>query len=80
MRLISAVTTVTNISQFQEIYRELFKSNPQLHCDLKKRIILDSAVIDEEFVTGLQRKPEGLHTVAIYGFRDGLIGTVWFPR
>lgn len=80
VRLLSDLTTVTNITEFKEAYRNLFATNPQLHCELRSRIVLESAVIDEEFVTGLQRAPEGFHTVAIYGFRDGLIDRIWFPR
>ena len=80
VRLLSGVTTVTNISELREVYRNLFASNPQLHCELRSRIVLESSVIDEEFVTGLQRAPNGVHAVAIYGFRDHLIDRVWFPR
>lgn len=80
VRLLSGITTITNISEFMELYRNLFASNPKLHCKLRSRIVLESVVIDEEFITGLQRAVDGLHTVAIYGFRDGLIDRVWFPR
>lgn len=68
------------IGAFRERYCRLFESSPTLNCQLKSRIVLGDAVIDEEFVTGIQDFPEGLHTAAIYGFRDGLIDRVWFPR
>lgn len=65
---------------FKTRYGDLFKTNPNLHCELKSRIVTDTVVIDEEFVTGSSRSPEGMHAVAIYGFRDDLIARVWFPR
>ena len=36
--------------------------------------------IDEEWVTGALKYPNGLHAVAIYGFRDELIDRVWFAK
>ena len=80
VRLVSNEVRSTNIDQFREGYRQLFAENPDLHCELKSRIILDSAVVDEEFITGLKTMPSGLHALAIYAFRDGLIDRVWFPR
>jgi hypothetical protein len=66
--------------KFTAVYKGLFESSPKLHCELKSRIVLASAVIDEEWVTGAAKYPNGLHAVAVYGFRDGLIDRVWFPR
>lgn len=68
------------IEAFRTLYRTLFETNPRLHCELKSRMILDSSVVDEEWVTGVAHAPEGLHVVAIYGFREGRIDRVWFPR
>lgn len=78
--LVAGQTTCTGMDQFKGNYQALFDSSPKLHCELKSRVVLDSAVIDEEHVTGASRFPNGLHAVAIYGFRDGLIDRVWFPR
>lgn len=78
--LVSGKIICDGIDAYREIYRALFDSSPNLHCELKSRIVLDEAVIDEEFVVGIPRFPDGLHTAAIYGFRDGLIDRVWFPR
>lgn len=68
------------MEQFREIYRNLFKDSPELLCKLKSRIVLEHSIIDEEFVTGISNHSGGLHTVAIYGFRDGLIDRVLFPK
>lgn len=80
VRNLAAGTTVCEgMAAYQKIYGPLFANNPGLHCKLEHRTVLDSAVIDEEWVTGIEKFPEGLKAVAIYGFRDGLIDRVWFP-
>lgn len=76
--LISGKTDSKGIKEFTEGYRELFENNPELKCELKSRKTLPDSVIDEELVMGLTGCPNGLHAVAIYGFRDGLIDRVWF--
>jgi hypothetical protein len=78
--LISDRVASEAMDAFRERYRLMFSSSPQLNCELKNRIVLDTAVIDEEWVTGAKTFPEGLHTTAIYGFKDGLINRVWFAR
>ena len=80
MNLVSGETLCEGKSQFEKNYQERFSTSPELHCELKSRIVLDTAVIDEEWITGTLRFPNGLHTVAVYGFRDGLIDRVWFTR
>lgn len=71
--------TCENLDQFREIYRKRFDSSPGLHCQLKSRIVLETKVLDEEWVT-TDASPEGSHVVAIYGFQDQLISHVWFAR
>ena len=78
--LITHETVCRGIDQFAVRYRQRFSSSPQLHCELRSRIVLESSVIDEEYVSGAAQFPEGLHACAIYGFRDGLIDRVWFCR
>ena len=80
MNLISNQVTCSGINDFKRMYRILFTSSPKLKCELKSRLVFESAVVDEEFVTGLDKYPSGLHISVIYGFRDGLINRVWFPR
>ncbi|MNT87664.1 hypothetical protein D3C72_2281110 [compost metagenome] len=70
----------TGMERFREGYGKLFSSSPNLHCEIKSRIVLEESVIDEEYVTGAERFPQGLHAVAIYAFREGLIDRIWFPR
>lgn len=70
----------TTKAELRKTYTDFFASTPNLHCVLKNRIAVGPHVIDEEWVTGIPSAPEGLHAVAIYGFRDGLIDRVWFAK
>ena len=72
--------SLKGISEFRRSYKERFDSSPNLHCEIKSRIVLASTVVDEEVVSGLSGSREPLHVVAIYGFRDCLISQVWFAR
>ena len=72
--------TCAGLSEFRSRYRQLFESSPELHCELKSRVVLDNTVIDEEWISGASKYPNGLRAVAIYGFGDGLINRVWFPK
>lgn len=78
--ILSQKVVSRGMADFRMLYQDLFLKSPQLHCELKHRTVLEHSVIDEEFVTGIPGIPSGLHTVAIYGFRDGLIDKVWFVR
>jgi hypothetical protein len=71
---------LSGLEPFTEAYRRLFSDNPKLHCELKSRIALTDIVIDEEFVTGNAKFPDGLHVVAIYQVRPPRIRRVWFAR
>jgi hypothetical protein len=66
--------------EFRSRYQGIFASSPALKGELRSRLVLDSFVVDEEWVTGSSAFPAGIHTVAIYAFRDGLIDRVWFAR
>lgn len=59
-------------------YAPLFESSPLLHCELVKRMVIGSWVVDEERVTG--RGPEPIHAAAIYEIRDGRIARIRFLR
>lgn len=78
--LISNKPRSVGMESFKQGYLSFFASTPNLKCKLMSRIILETAIIDEEWVTGVKEFPDGLHTTAIYGFRDGLIDRVWFAR
>ncbi|MCX2720255.1 nuclear transport factor 2 family protein [Lentiprolixibacter aurantiacus] len=58
-------------------YSAFFRSTPDLHCELKNRIIIQDKVIDEESVTANGRI---FHAVAVYEVRNGKITKVMFVR
>jgi len=72
--------TTRGLTAFRAGYRTLFESNSSLHCEVVRRTILTDTIIDEEWVTGASKYPDGLHAAAIYGFKNGLIDRVWFVR
>lgn len=72
--------TCDGMTKFREIYKNRFDSNPELHCELRSRVVLNGSVLDEEWVTGVTGASVPSHVVAIYGFRDGLISSVCFTR
>lgn len=80
VRLLSNTISCQGITAFRKIYEDLFESSPKLHCELKHRIVLQDVVIDEEFITGAANYPQGLHTVVIYSFCNGLINRVWLAK
>jgi hypothetical protein len=69
---------IQGMKEFITTYENLFKLHPAQICHLKSRVITNDSVIDEEFITGRSSNPDGLHAVAIYGFRENLIDRVWF--
>ena len=76
-RLAQNEKTCSDFETFKEMYRSRFADNPELHCELRSRIVLNDSVLDEEWVTGAGTPA---HVVAIYGFKDNLISKVWFTR
>ncbi len=68
------------IAEFTSRYKKVFDENPELHCDLRSRMALETSVLDEEWVTGVKTRNGPSHVVAIYKFKDNLIHSVWFAR
>ncbi|MCD1118249.1 amidohydrolase family protein [Chryseobacterium turcicum] len=58
-------------------YTEMFKRLPELHCEIKNRIVNDNFVIDQESVSGM-RKDKKVEATAIYEIKDGKIIKVYF--
>lgn len=61
--------------KMKESYDSYFESAPDLHCEIKKRIVIGNRVIDEEFITA-----NGINfsAVAIYEVENGKIAKVTF--
>ncbi|WP_299215724.1 nuclear transport factor 2 family protein [uncultured Aquimarina sp.] len=63
-------------SELRLTYDMFFKNTPNLHCKIKKRIVMGAIVIDQEVVQANAGKT--IHAVAIYEVKNGLIDTVTF--
>lgn len=66
-------------ARMREVYGGMFERTPELHCELKNRMVLGNTVIDEERVTGF---PNGrvIEAIAIYKVEEGRIARVYFVR
>ncbi|WP_281540482.1 nuclear transport factor 2 family protein [Maribacter aestuarii] len=58
-------------------YADFFESAPDLHCEIKNRMVIGNTVIDEEYVTA---NGNTFNAVAIYEVEDGKIARVTFVR
>ena len=58
-------------------YKAFFESTPDLHCEIKNRIVIGNKVIDEEYITANGRN---FSAVAIYEVEQGKIAKVTFIR
>ncbi|MFS4468023.1 nuclear transport factor 2 family protein [Maribacter sp. 2210JD10-5] len=63
--------------QMREGYSKFFEATPDLHCELKNRIVIGNKVIDQERVTA---NGNTFSAVAIYEVNDGKIARVTFVR
>lgn len=68
------------MSEFRVVYQRRFSGSPQLHCELKSRVILESSILDEEWVTGIEGAQKPSHVVAIYNFNEHKINRVFFTK
>jgi len=60
-------------------YQSMFERTPDLHCELKNRIIMGNTVIDQERVTGFDNDFV-LEATAIYKIKNDVISEVYFLR
>lgn len=61
----------------KENYSSFFENVPNLHCEIKKRIVIGNKVIDEEYITA---NDMNFSAVAIYEVENGKIVKVTFLR
>lgn len=57
-------------------YDPYFKKYPDLHCEIKERIIQGETIIDKEYITATGRKPR--EATAVYKIRNHKINKVYF--
>ena len=58
-------------------YTGFFESTPDLHCEIKNRIVIGNKVIDEEYITS---NGNNFSAVAVYEVENGKIAKVTFLR
>ena len=63
--------------KMREGYDNFFKSTPDLHCEIKNRMVIGNKVIDEEYITA---NGSNFSAVAIYEVENGKIAKVTFLR
>lgn len=61
----------------QHQYSKMFNDLPNLHCEIKKRIINGNTVIDHESISGIGQ-PKSLEAIAIYKIENNKIVKVYF--
>jgi len=59
----------------REGYAGYFENTPDLHCEIKKRIVIGNKVIDHEYITSNGRN---FSAIAVYEVKNGLIAKVTF--
>jgi hypothetical protein len=63
--------------EMRKSYEAYFQKTPNLHCELKNRIIQGNTVIDKEYITGTGKPFEA---IAIYQIENNKIKRVYFVR
>jgi len=63
--------------KMRETYDKLFKSTPDLHCELINRTVQEATIIDHEHITGLDNNEE-IDARVIYKIRNNKIQEVYF--
>lgn len=71
-------TLIEGIDDLRRIYGEFFDASPDLHADVRSRVVLGGTVIDEEEITGMNAPdtPSEMRAVVIYRVRNGKIARV----
>ncbi len=60
----------------QKTYREMFLSFPELHCDIKERLIQGNIIIDKEIISGMGNTK--IESTTIFQIQNNKIAKVYF--
>ena len=74
--LLDGSVMARGLTEMRPMYQRLFTNNPDLHCQVVKRMVQGDIVVDQEEVTGYA-DGYSMHAIAIYEVRDGLIRRLW---
>ncbi len=64
-------------ANMREQYADFFRNTPDLHCEIKNRIVIGNKIIDEEYIT---MNGSNFSAVAIYEVENGKIAKITFIR
>lgn len=64
-------------ANMREQYADFFRNTPDLHCEIKNRIVIGNKIIDEEYINA---NGTNFSAVAIYEIENGKIAKVTFLR
>lgn len=67
----------SGLPEIRKDYAAFFQTTPDLHCEIKNRIVIGNKIIDHEYIT---MNGEKLNAVAIYEVWEGKIDKVTFIR
>lgn len=67
----------SNYDDFFKDVSNLFNSSPNLHCEIKNRIIQGDFIIDHEEISGFHGHAEAVTAVITYYIKNSLIHSVW---
>jgi hypothetical protein len=70
--------TAKGKAAMRERYAGFFEKTPELHCEIKGRIVQGNVVIDKESITGIGERT--LEATAIYRIENNKIAKVYFVR
>jgi uncharacterized protein (TIGR02246 family) len=75
---LDGATLIEGIDDLRRVYGEFFAASPDLHADVRSRVVLGGTVIDEEQITGMNAPdtPSEMRAVVIYRVRGGKIARV----
>ena len=57
----------------EKLYADYFDRSPELHSEIKKRIVFDNKVIDHEYITGANGSSDPFELVFMYEVENDLI-------
>lgn len=57
----------------RDLYANYFEESPELHSEIKQRVVFDDKVIDHEYITGARGSDEPFELIFIYEVEEGLI-------
>ena len=65
--------TVVGIEAVGKLYKDYFNASPDLHSEIKNRVVFDNKVIDYEYITGARGSSKPFELIFMYEIEGGKI-------